>query len=325
MPTSVSATDFRVNFTRLLPEVMAGGTVNITKHGKTIARLLPGNVIATPNDTISATAVRVKFKSLIARLSAGETFHITKHNKVLASLTSTRIDVLTPITPKSTVNVENDDTEEEAAYNATNDAMDRLSEDMNPITPEDAAMSDALADIEASEEYIDEVDLDALTMKELYSYASKHDIEMPPRRPRFTKYDVKAFIRAELDKRAGHDDIDEVETSEADIVDIEAATPVTPVGDDDHLDTLTMKELHSFANKHNITIPPRSRKSEVKAAIRADMVDMKIDSHDWLDAEHDDVYDAFFADLEAQSGKGRQMLNTRKMHNAGSLPTTLKS
>jgi len=281
MPTSVSATDFRVNFTRLLPEVMAGGTVNITKHGKTIARLMPGNVIATPNDTISATAVRVKFKSLIARLSAGETFHITKHKNVLASLTSNRIDVLTPITPKSTVNVENDDTEEEAAYNATNDAMDQLSEDMNPvtpdtpastpgfspsgyrldtltpITPEDAAMSDALADIEASEEVIDEV-----------------------------------------------------ETSEADIVDIEAATPVTPVGDDDHLDTLTMKELHSFANKHNITIPPRSRKSEVKAAIRADMVDMKIDDHDWLDEEHDDDYDALFADLADRSDLRRQRRNT---------------
>lgn len=257
MPTSVSATDFRVNFTRLLPEVMAGGTVNITKHGKTIARLMPGNVIATPNDTISATAVRVKFKSLIARLSAGETFHITKHKNVLASLTSNRIDVLTPITPKSTVNVENDDTEEEAAYNATNDAMDKLSEDMNPVTPEDAAMSDALADIEASEP-----------------------------------------------------DIDEVETSEADIVDIEAATPVTPVGDDDHLDTLTMKELHSFANKHNITIPPRSRKSEVKAAIRADMVDMKIDDHDWLDEEHDDDYDALFADLADRSELRRQRRNT---------------
>ena len=281
MPTSVSATDFRVNFTRLLPEVMAGGTVNITKHGKTIARLMPGNVIATPNDTISATAVRVQFKSLIARLSAGETFHITKHKNVLASLTSNRIDVLTPITPKSTVNVENDDTEEEAAYNATNDAMDQLSEDMNPvtpdtpastpgfspsgyrldtltpITPEDAAMSDALADIEASEEVIDEV-----------------------------------------------------ETSEADIVDIEAATPVTPVGDDDHLDTLTMKELHSFANKHNITIPPRSRKSEVKAAIRADMVDMKIDGHDWLDEEHDDDYDAFFAELADRSERRRQRRNT---------------
>jgi len=273
MPTSVSATDFRVNFTRLLPEVMAGGTVNITKHGKTIARLLPGNVIATPNDTISATAVRVKFKSLIARLSAGETFHITKHNKVLASLTSNRIDVLTPITPKSTVNVENDDTEEDTSastpgFSPSGYRLDTLT----PVTPEDTAMSDALADIEASEP-----------------------------------------------------DIDEVETSEADIVDIEAATPVTPVGDDDHLDTLTMKELHSFANKHNITIPPRSRKSEVKAAIRADMVDMKIDDHDWLDEEHDDEYDAFFADLAAQSGKPRHLLDTRKMHNAGSLPTNLKS
>ena len=272
MPTSVSATDFRVNFTRLLPEVMAGGTINITKHGKTIARMMPGNVIATPNDTISATAVRVKFKSLIARLSAGETFHITKHKNVLASLTSNRIDVLTPITPKSTDNVENDDTEEEAAYNATNDAMDQLSEDMNPITQEEAAWLDALADIEASEEVIDEV-----------------------------------------------------ETSEAEIVDIDAATPVTPVGDDDHLDTLTMKELHSFANKHGIVIPPRSRKSEVKAVIRADMVDMKIDSHDWLDEEHDDVYEAFFADLAAESGKPRHLLNTRKMHNAGSIPTNLKS
>jgi len=313
---------------------MAGETFDITKQGEVIARLMPSNVLAKPTNTISATAAVVQFTHLIDRLDQGETFHITKHKNVLASLTSRRYDVLTPITPKSTVNVENDDTEEEAAYNATNEAMDQLSEDMNPvtpdtpastpgfspsgyrldtltpITPEDAAMSDALADIEASEEYIDEVDLDALTMKELYSYASKHDIEMPPRRPRFTKYDVKAFIRAALDKRAGHDDIDEVETSEADIVDIEAATPVTPVGDDDHLDTLTMKELHSFANKHNITIPPRSRKSEVKAAIRADMADMKIDGHDWLDEEHDDDYDAFFADLADRSELRRQRRNT---------------
>ena len=265
MPTSVSATDFRVNFSRLLPEVMAGGTVNITKHGKTIARMMPGNVIATPNDTISATAVRVQFKSLISRLSAGETFHITKHKNVLASLTSNRIDVLTPVTPKYTENVENDDFDEEAAYNATNDAMEQLSEDMNPVTPEDAAMSDALADIEASEEYND------------------------------------------------------------DVVDFEAATPVTPVVHDDHLDTLTMKQLHSYASEHNIVIPPRSRKSDVKAVIRADMADMKIDDHDWLDEEHDDEYDAFFADLAAQSGKHRQLLNTRKMHNAGTLPMSRES
>ena len=256
MPT-ITASDFRVNFTRHLTDVMAGETFDITKQGEVIARLMPSNVLAKPTNTISASAARVQFTRLIGRLSAGETFHITKHKNVLASLTSNRIDVLTPITPKSTVNVENDDTEEEAAYNATNDVMDQLSEDMNPITPEDAAMSDALADIEASEEVIDEV-----------------------------------------------------ETSEADIVDIEAATPVTPVGDDDHLDTLTMKELHSFANKHNITIPPRSRKSEVKAAIRADMVDMKIDDHDWLDEEHDDDYGAFFADLADRSELRRQRRNT---------------
>ena len=280
MPT-ITASDFRVNFTRHLTDVMAGETFDITKQGEVIARLMPSNVLAKPTNTISATAAVVQFTHLIDRLDQGETFHITKHKNVLASLTSRRYDVLTPFVPKSTVNVENDDTEEEAAYNATNDAMDQLSEDMNPvtpdtpastpgfspsgyrldtltpITPEDAAMSDALADIEASEEVIDEV-----------------------------------------------------ETSEADIVDIEAATPVTPVGDDDHLDTLTMKELHSFANKHNITIPPRSRKSEVKAAIRADMVDMKIDDHDWLDEEHDDDYDAFFADLADRSELRRQRRNT---------------
>ena len=280
MPT-ITASDFRVNFTRHLTDVMAGETFDITKQGEVIARLMPSNVLAKPTNTISATAAVVQFTHLIDRLDQGETFHITKHKNVLASLTSRRYDVLTPFVPKSTVNVENDDTEEEAAYNATNDAMDQLSEDMNPvtpdtpastpgfspsgyrldtltpITPEDAAMSDALADIEASEEVIDEV-----------------------------------------------------ETSEADIVDIEAATPVTPVGDDDHLDTLTMKELHSFANKHNITIPPRSRKSEVKAAIRADMADMKIDGHDWLDEEHDDDYGAFFADLADRSELRRQRRNT---------------
>lgn len=258
MPTSVSATDFRVNFTRLLPEIKAGGTINITRHNNVIARLMPGNVVSKPDNSVSATAVRVKFKNLIAELSQGSTFHITKHKKVLASLVPASFEAQTEVPAKPTDNGGNDDFDEEAAYNATNDAMDQMSEDMNPITPEETAMSDALADIEASEEDIDE------------------------------------------------DDGLVIETS------------VTPVVHDDHLDTLNMKELHSYANKHNIEIPPRSRKSDVKAVIREDMVDMKIDDHNWLDSEHDDYYDAFFADLADRAGKRRQLLDARKLQANGS-------
>ena len=62
------------------------------------------------------------------------------------------------------------------------------------------------------------------------------------------------------------------------------------------LDTLTMKELHSYAKTNDIEMPPRLRKSEVKAVIR-EALD-KRGGHDYLDEEHDDEYDAFFADLD---------------------------
>ena len=299
---SVSATQFRIDLKKLLIGVKRGESYDIVKHGTVIGRLLAGDAVATPDMTISATNVRVKFKDVIIQLSAGSTYHILKHKRVLAALVPADYSA-------STVDIE---TAEDEAYNATNDAMDALSESMNPVTPETPAskpafdLSDPLNDVlmpitkdEADSSSAPDDGLDNLTMKELYSYAERHDIEMPPRRPRFTKYDVKAFIRKTLNERAEN-------ISAMHALHIEVSEPVSVVEqavdeNDDYnmLDNLTMKELHSYAKTNDIEMPPRLRKSEVKAVIR-EALD-KRGGHDYLDEQHDDEYDAFFADLAERS------------------------
>ena len=299
---SVSATQFRIDLKNLLAGVKRGESYDIVKHSTVIGRLVPGDTVATPDMTISATNVRVKFKDVIVQLNAGSTYHILKHKRVLAALVPADYAA-------STVDIE---TVEDEAYNATNDAMDALSEDMNPVTPEIPASEqtftpsgyrlDTLTPIvedEADSSSAPDDGLDNFTMDELYSYAERHDIEMPARRPRFTKYDVKAFIRKTLNVRA--------ETISATRArPIEVSEPVSVVEQavdesDDYnmLDTLTMKELHSYAKTNDIEMPPRLRKSEVKAVIR-EALD-KRGGHDYLDEQHDDEYDAFFADLEKRS------------------------
>ena len=299
---SVSATQFRIDLKNLLAGVKRGESYDIVKHSTVIGRLVPGDTVATPDMTISATNVRVKFKEVIVQLNAGSTYHILKHKRVLAALVPADYAA-------STVDIE---TVEDEAYNATNDAMDALSEDMNPVTPEIPASEqtftpsgyrlDTLTPIvedEADMSADTDDGLDKLTMDELYSYAERHDIEMPARRPRFTKYDVKAFIRKTLNERA--ENISAMHARH-----IEVSEPVSVVEQavdesDDYnmLDTLTMKELHSYAKTNDIEMPPRLRKSEVKAVIR-EALD-KRGGHDYLDEQHDDEYDAFFADLEKRS------------------------
>lgn len=303
---SVSATQFRIDLKNLLTGVNAGESYDIVKHSTVIGRLVPGDTVATPDMTISATNVRVKFKDVITQLNAGSTYHILKHKRVLAALVPADY-------AGSTVDIE---TVEDEAYNATNDAMDALSEDMNPVTPEIPASEqtftpsgyrlDTLTPIPDQEDLMGvpqvalDDGLDNLTMNQLYSYAERHDIEMPTRRPRFTKYDVKAVIRTTLNERA-----EKISAMHA--LHIEVSEPVSePVSvveqaldeNDDYnmLDTLTMKELHSYAKTNDIEMPPRLRKSEVKAVIR-EALD-KRGGHDYLDEEHDDEYDAFFADLD---------------------------
>ena len=300
---SVSATQFRIDLKNLLIGVKRGESYDIVKHSTVIGRLVPGDAVATPDMTISATNVRVKFKDVIVQLNAGSTYHILKHKRVLAALVPADYAA-------STVDIET--VEDDEAYNATNDAMDALSEDMNPVTPEIPASEqtftpsgyrlDTLTPIvedEADMSADTDDGLDKLTMDELYSYAERHDIEMPARRPRFTKYDVKAFIRKTLNERAEN-------ISAMHALHIEVSEPVSVVEqaideNDDYnmLDTLTMKELHSYAKTNDIEMPPRLRKSEVKAVIR-EALD-KRGGHDYLDDQHDDEYDAFFADLAERS------------------------
>ena len=248
---SVSATQFRIDLKNLLTGVNAGESYDIVKHSTVIGRLVPGDTVATPDMTISATNVRVKFKDVITQLNAGSTYHILKHKRVLAALVPADY-------AGSTVDIE---TVEDEAYNATNDAMDALSEDMNPVTPE----------IPASEQTFTPSGyrLDTLT-------------PIPDRE------DLMGVPQVALDEQP-----DDIEVSESVSV-VEQA--VDENDDYNMLDTLTMKELHSYAKTNDIEMPPRLRKSEVKAVIR-EALD-KRGGHDYLDEEHDDEYDAFFADLD---------------------------
>ena len=243
---SVSATHFRIDLKNLLTGVNAGESYDIVKHSTVIGRLVPGNTVATPDMTISATNVRVKFKDVIAQLNTGSTYHILKHKRVLAALVPAGYAA-------STVDIE---TVEDEAYNATNDAMDALSEDMNPVTPE----------IPASEQTFTPSGyrLDTLT----------------------------PIVEDETDMSA---DTDDIEVSDPVSV-VEHAIAEFENDSYNKLDTLTMKELHSFAAKNDIEMPPMLRKSEVKAVIR-EALD-KRGGHDYLDAQHDDEYDAFFAELQ---------------------------
>ena len=248
---SVSATQFRIDLKNLLTGVNAGESYDIVKHSTVIGRLVPGDTVATPDMTISATNVRVKFKDVITQLNAGSTYHILKHKRVLAALVPADY-------AGSTVDIE---TVEDEAYNATNDAMDALSEDMNPVTPE----------IPASEQTFTPSGyrLDTLT-------------------PIPDQGDLMGVPQVALDEQP-----DDIEVSEPVSV-VEQA--VDENDDYNMLDTLTMKELHSYAKTNDIEMPPRLRKSEVKAVIR-EALD-KRGGHDYLDEEHDDEYDAFFADLD---------------------------
>jgi len=241
---SVSATQFRIDLKNLLIGVKRGENYDIVKHGTVIGRLVPGNTVATPDMTISATNVRVKFKDVTTQLNAGSTYHILKHKRVLAALVPADYAA-------STVDIE---TVEDEAYNATNDATDALSEDMNPVTPE----------IPASEQVFT---------------------------PSGYRLDTLTPI---VEDDTGSSSVpDDIEVSEPVSV-VEHA--IDESDDYNKLDTLTMKELHSYAKTNDIEMPPRLRKSEVKAVIR-EALD-KRGGHDYLDEEHDDEYDAFFADLD---------------------------
>ena len=249
---SVSATQFRIDLKNLLAGVKRGESYDIVKHSTVIGRLVPGNTVATPDMTISATNVRVKFKDVIAQLNTGSTYHILKHKRVLAALVPAGYAA-------STVDIE---TVEDEAYNATNDAMDALSEDMNPVTPE----------IPASEQ------------------------TFTPSGYRLDTLTPIVIVEDETDMSADTDEQpDDIEVSEPVSV-VEQAIAEFENDSYNKLDTLTMKELHSFAAKNDIEMPPMLRKSEVIAVIR-EALD-KRGGHDYLDAQHDDEYDAFFADLQ---------------------------
>ncbi len=259
---SVSATQFRIDLKNLLAGVNAGESYDIVKHSTVIGRLVPGNTVTTPDMTISATNVRVKFKDVITQLNTGSTYHILKHKRVLAALVPAGYAA-------STVDIE---TVEDEAYNATNDAMDALSEDMNPVTPE----------IPASEQTFTPSGyrLDTLT----------------------PIVEDEAGMSADTD-----DQPDDIEVSDPVSV-VEQAIDEFENDSYNKLDTLTMKELHSFAAKNDIEMPERLRKSEVKAVIR-EVLD-KRGGHDYLDAQHDDEYDAFFADLQ-ERGENRAARRNR--------------
>ena len=261
---SVSATQFRIDLKNLLIGVKRGESYDIVKHNHIIGRLVPGDTVATPDMTISATNVRVKFKDVITQLNAGGTYHILKHKRVLAALVPADYAA-------STVDIE---TVEDEAYNATNDAMDALSEAMNPVTPE--------TEIPASEQTFTPSGYRLDTLTPIVEDDTNWDIDPNPH--------IAAVERA-IDEQP-----DDIEVSEPVSV-VEQA--IDENDDYNRLDTFTMKQLHSYAKTNDIEMPPMLRKEEVKAVIRESLD--KRGGHDYLDEEHDDQYDAFFADLQERS------------------------
>ena len=241
----VSATDFRVKLKNYLAGVNQGESYEIVKNNTVMGRLMAGNAVETPTNTISATNVRVKLKDVLVALDAGTTYHILKHKKVLASLVPASFEFSSAPEESAQDDVVTDAPEEteEEAYNRTNDAMEALSDALQnePVTP--ASDNSGYTGTTDDLIYLDE------------------DEEKEP------------------------------------------ATSLLIENNEDHLDTLSSKQLRDYADEHGIEVPARSTKEQVKSLIRSDMADMKIDDHDYLDEEHDDQYDAFFADLHKFSLK----------------------
>jgi antitoxin (DNA-binding transcriptional repressor) of toxin-antitoxin stability system len=229
---------------------------------------------------VSATDFRVKLKDYLAGVKQGESYEIVKHSTVIGRLMAGNA-VETPTTTISATNVR-------------------------------VKLKDVIVALDAGTTYhilkhkkvlasLVPAGFDVLTMVE------EEDVVTDP--PEETEEEAYNRTNDAMDALSDALQNELVTGTTDDLIymdedeEKEPATSLLIENNEDHLDTLSSKQLRDYADEHGIEVPARSTKEQVKSLIRSDMADMKIDDHDYLDEEHDDQYDAFFADLHKFSLK----------------------
>ena len=229
---------------------------------------------------VSATDFRVKLKDYLAGVKQGESYEIVKHSTVIGRLMAGNA-VETPTTTISATNVRVKLKDVIVALDAgTTYHILKHKKVLASLVP---AGFDVLTMVEE-----EDVVTDAPEETEEEAYNRTNDAMDA----------LSDALQNELVTGTTDDLIYMDEDEEK-----EPATSLLIENNEDHLDTLSSKQLRDYADEHGIEVPARSTKEQVKSLIRSDMADMKIDDHDYLDEEHDDQYDAFFADLHKFSLK----------------------
>jgi len=229
---------------------------------------------------VSATDFRVKLKDYLAGVKQGENYEIVKHSTVIGRLMAGNA-VETPTTTISATNVRVKLKDVIVALDAgTTYHILKHKKVLASLVP---AGFDVLTMVEE-----EDVVADAPEETEEEAYNRTNDAMDA----------LSDALQNELVTGTTDDLIYMDEDEEK-----EPATSLLIENNEDHLDTLSSKQLRDYADEHGIEVPARSTKEQVKSLIRSDMADMKIDDHDYLDEEHDDQYDAFFADLHKFSLK----------------------
>lgn len=238
---------------------------------------------------VSATDFRVKLKNYLAGVNQGESYEIVKNNTVMGRLMAGNA-VETPTTTISATNVRVKLKDVLVALDAgTTYHILKHKKVLASLVP---AGFDVLTMVEE-----DDVVTDAPEETEEEAYNRTNDAmealsDALQNEPVTPAYDNSGYTGTT-------DDLIYLDEDE----EKEPATSLLIENNEDHLDTLSSKQLRDYADEHGIEVPARSTKEQVKSLIRSDMADMKIDDHDYLDEEHDDQYDAFFADLHKFSLK----------------------
>jgi antitoxin (DNA-binding transcriptional repressor) of toxin-antitoxin stability system len=183
MIKTVTATALRTEFLRLIPDLTAGYTFNITKHGKVIARLCGPEAVSAPavkpavKPVVAKRPKKVKKTIVNARSPKPEVKLIDQDMRVVVE----EVAEVAPVKPVITESTGNEDLEE--ALDLINDIVE--TDDTPDVSPEP------------------EVNLNLMTMKELHAYARSREMTVPPR---LRKSEVLAFILGDIKMSTVSDD-----------------------------------------------------------------------------------------------------------------------
>ena len=248
---------------------------------------------STTFTAVSATDFRVKLKDYLAGVKQGENYEIVKHSTVIGRLMAGNA-VETPTTTISATNVRVKLKDVIVALDAgTTYHILKHKKVLASLVPANFDVLTMVEEVTAQ----DDVVTDAPEETEEEAYNRTNDAmealsDALQNEPVTPASDNSGYTGTT-------DDLIYMDEDE----EKEPATSLLIENNEDHLDTLSSKQLRDYADEHGIEVPARSTKEQVKSLIRSDMADMKIDDHDYLDEEHDDQYDAFFADLHKFSLK----------------------